>query len=467
MPDIDALLINPISARVIPAFVPHGLLYIAAYAIRRGYKMRIYDRNTEEADLGNVLKGTNPKVVGLGCLTGTSIDDAIRVSKEVRNINPAIKIVWGGIHTSLYPESILKEDFVDFVVVGDGEEAFCGIMDCMIGNSKSLEAVDNLGYKVNGQLKYNKQSFVDPSDLPQPSWHLIDVKKYMRRKFYAKKTLTINTSRGCPYKCAFCCVPKVHQGKWRAISAEKIVENLKFLRDNYKIDGFQVDDDEFDIDRERVLRFCDLLQGNGLRLKWSHFSRINILKEEVLRREISCGLSLIEFGVESGSPRMLKFLNKAQTVEQVRRAYVVCRKLHIKTSALFMVGLPTEEVGDLKETVRLIKQLNPHLTICTIFKPYPGTEFFDYCIDKGLFRYPDKIEEIGCAYNLNINVSTIPDKTIYGIKRHFDFNNIYQEILSSVFTGNFGLIVYYFRFRLIPDLKGRLRNYFYPRDIKI
>lgn len=458
MPEIDALLINPMSARSVPAFLPHGLLYIASCAMQKGYAIRIYDRNVQGLDLERVLEESNPKVVGLGCLTGTSIDDAIYVSKKIKEKYPGIKVVWGGIHPSLYPDSVLSKEFVDFVVVGDGEAAFSGIIAAITGNDIPLGSIDNLGYKDGGQLRYNKLSFTDMESLPQPAWQLIDVEKYIRRKFYARRVITINTSRGCPYRCSFCCVPKVHRGKWRGISAEKILENLKFLKAHYGIDGFQVDDDEFDIDRNRVLSLCRLLAADKMDLKWSHFSRINIVNGDVLKEEIACGLRLIEFGVESGSSRMLEFLNKGQTPEQIVKAYSLCRQLGIKTSALFMVGLPTEDIRDLEETLRLIKRLKPHLTICTIFKPYPGTELFDFCIERGLFHYPERLEDIGAVYAKDPGISRIPDRTIRRIKRRFDLNNIYQEALNSVFTANFGLIVYYFKSGLSACLKGILKR---------
>ena len=429
---------------MIPAFVPHGLLYIAAFAIKYGYEVKVYDRNVEDDDIEEILSDTQPKVVGLGCLTGTSIDDAIYVSKKIKKINPFIKIVWGGIHTTLYPDSVLKEDFVDFVVIGDGENSFRSILDKVIKNNISLESIDNLGYKEGGRLRYNKTSFTDLDSIPQPAWDLIKVENYIRRKFYSKRVLTINTSRGCPYKCSFCCVPNVHKGKWRAVSPEKIIENLKYLKDNYRIDGFQIDDDEFDIDRSRVLKICDLLETNNLCLKWSHFSRINIVKEEVLRREVACGLKLVEFGVESGSARMLVFLKKNQNIEQIVRAYGICRKIGLKTSALFMIGLPTEEINDLKKTVELIKRLNPRLTICTIYRPYPGTELFDYCINKGLFSYPDNLDEVEDNYSGHINTSNVPDEEILRIKRYFDMNNIYQEVKFILTWLKFGLLLYYF-----------------------
>ena len=205
MPEIQALLINPVSARMIPAFIPHGLLYIAAYAIKRGYTVALYDRNIEGDALEAILKRYRPRVVGMGCLTGTVIDDAVSVSKRIRNFEPSIKIVWGGIHTTLYPDSVLKNDFVDFVVIGDGEMAFSGLLDVIIGDKGPVESVDNIGYKDENQLKYTKRFFLSLDELPQPAWHLIRVENYLRRKFYARRVITINTSRGCPYKCSFCC----------------------------------------------------------------------------------------------------------------------------------------------------------------------------------------------------------------------------------------------------------------------
>ena len=450
---VDALLINPISAKTIPAFIPHGLLYIASYAIERGYRIAVYDRNVDSENINDVLLKLKPRVVGLGCLTGTSIDDAIFASKEVRGCDSSIKIVWGGIHTTLYPDSVLKNGFVDFVIVGDGEDAFSGLLDYAISKKKHLEDLNNIGYKDNGQLKYAKRSFFDLEKLPQPAWHLIKVEKYIRRKFYASRVITINTSRGCPYKCSFCCVPKVHLGNWRGIRAEKIIENLKYLKENYRIDGFQVDDDEFDINRERVLKLCDLLQKNNLKFKWSHFSRINIVKKDVLKTEIKCGLRLVEFGIESGSDRVLNFLNKGQTVEQIINVFNLCRKLKLKTSALFMIGLPTETEDDLMATVKLVKRLNPYITLCTIYRPYPGTELFDYCINERLFTYDDNLEGVGSIYERIINTSKIDTNFLLKIKDYFDRRNIYQEIKFIIARLKFDLFIYYLRYYVLKQAR--------------
>jgi radical SAM superfamily enzyme YgiQ (UPF0313 family) len=248
--------------------------------------------------------------------------------------------------------------------------------------------------------------------------------------------------------------------------AKKVVAHLEFLVKNYGIDGFQIDDDEFDIDRSRILEFCDLLKERNLKLKWSHFSRINIVKEDVINKEIEVGLSLIEFGVESGSPRMLKLLNKGQTVEKIKKAYEICGRLNVKTSALFMVGLPTEKVDDVDETVKLIRSLKNHQTICTIYRPYPGTELFDYVVENGLFEYDDELENVSKKYERLINTSGIDTDYLLKIQSSFDKRNIFQEIIAIVCKFNYRLFFYYTmqvifgnRFKRKVSFKGAEKYY--------
>jgi len=464
--ELDTFLINPISAKMIPAFVPHGLLYLASCAIEQGYNVQIQDRNVDESDWKKIIREKKPKVIGIGCLTGTVVDDAIYLSKEIKKIDPSIKIVWGGIHVTLAPDSVLKKDYVDYVVIGDGELAYTKILDLIVRSKGSLDTIDNLGYKVGQDHKYNTRSFVDLDTLPLPAWHLVDVSKYIRKKFYADKTICINTSRGCPYGCSFCSVPATSLRNWSAMSPKKVVAHLEFLVKNYGIDGFQIDDDEFDIDRNRILEFCDLLKEKKLKLKWSHFSRINIVKKDVIQKEIDVGLSLIEFGIESGSPRILKLLNKGQTVEKIQKAYEICGKLDVKTSALFMVGLPTEEVEDVDATVRLIRSLKNHQTICTIYRPYPGTELFDYVVQNGLFEYDDELENISKRYNKLINTSGINTDYLLKIQSSFDKRNIFKEIISILNRFNYRLFFYYAkqaifgkRFRRKVVFKGEEKYY--------
>ena len=163
----------------------------------------------------------------------------------------------------------------------------------------------------------------------------------------------------------------------------------------------------------------------------------------MIQKEIDAGLSLIEFGIESGSPRILKLLNKGQTVEKINKAYEICGKLDIKTSALFMVGLPTEETEDVDATVKLIRSLSNHQTICTIYRPYPGTELFEYVVKEGLFEYDDELESVSKRYDRLINTSGVDTEYLLKIQSSFDNRNMFQEALSIVKNLNYRLFFYY------------------------
>ena len=168
-----------------------------------------------------------------------------------------------------------------------------------------------------------------------------------------------------------------------------------------------------------------------------------------MKTEKDSGLQLVEFGVESGSPRMLRFLNKGQTVEQITSVYGMCKKLKIRTSALFMIGLPTESMNDLMSTIRLIKSINPYISLCTIYRPYPGTELFDYCLENKLFSYDDNLEKVGAIYAQTNNTSEIDIKLLLRVKGYFDRRNILKEIKYIITRLKVGLFIYYVRYYVL------------------
>ena len=133
----------------------------------------------------------------------------------------------------------------------------------------------------------------------------------------------------------------------------------------------------------------------------------------------------------------------------------MCRKLRIHTSALFMIGLPTENGEDLKATVRLIKMINPHISLCTIYRPYPGTELFDYCIAKKLFNYKDSLEEVGSIYEQTNNTSKVDTSLLVKTKGYFDRRNIFQEIKFIITRMKFSLFIYYVKFYVLKKNQCR------------
>jgi radical SAM superfamily enzyme YgiQ (UPF0313 family) len=462
--DIDLLLINAKSRDVLPGYLPYGLLWIAGVIREKGYEVRIYDRNVEKIGLKETLGRYQPKLVGISCLTGPVIDDAIDVSKAIKAISEEIPVVWGGLHPTIFPHHVLVKEYVDYIITGEGEYPVLELLDCLLKKNRRLEEIKNLGYKEKGKIRLNPaRAFIDLDELPLPAWDLVDIKKYCQQKFYSSRVVTLNTSRGCPFRCSFCYNQAVNKRRWRGISAEKILEHMRHLHSAYDIQGFQIYDDDFDANKRRLIEFCNLLLKEKKTYLWQHFSRVNYAREDTLELEKRAGCKLIEYGVEGGSPRLLDFIQKDQTVEQIKEAFAVCRKVNLASSALFMVGLPTETKEEADQTISLVDSLGAFQTICTIYRPYPGTKLYDYCKEKGLFRLPDDLEEQGTIYSISdteLNVSQVPTAYLGRIPFRFNFYNICNELKFSLKERNYRKILFYIRNRFsFEHFRWLFRNF--------
>ncbi|MEI6631162.1 MAG: radical SAM protein [bacterium] len=453
MPYTEVLLINAKSWQgQPPSYLPYGILWIAGLLRNNGFSVALLDRNVDNRSLSEVMAKENPKIVGISCLTGPVINDAINISKIIKERHKDVTLVWGGIHPTIFPRHVLVQPYVDYVISGEGEFPLLELARYLRYGEGKLEQIKNLGYKLGKELILNEnRDFIDLNILPNPGWDLVDIKKYIQKKFYSNKVITLNTSRGCPWRCAFCYNQAVNHRRWRGISAEKVVEHMEYLESNYGIRGFQFYDDEFDVDEKRVLKMCDILIKKKKRYSFGHFSRVNHIKTERLRKEKEAGLRFIEFGIESGSDRMLEFIEKDQTVEMTKNAFTICRNAGVKSGALFMLGLPDESEAEVIETKDLADSLGAHQTIATIFKPYPATRLYDYCVSKNLFKLPDNLEEQGRIYSLgdfSLNVSRVRIDVLRSIYNHFALKSVINEIINCLAVGNFSLIFYYLKHRL-------------------
>jgi hypothetical protein len=198
--------------------------------------------------------------------------------------------------------------------------------------------------------------------------------------------------------------------------------------------------------------------GLGKKVKWSHFSNVPLFKRDVAIHEKKAGMVYIEFGVESGSNRILNWIGKAQTVKKVKEVYEECRKLDIKTAALFIIGFPEETEEEIRATEELVENLPAHLLICSIYRPYPGTPLYDYCTKKGIFCEPANIEEQGKFYRLShmsedeLNLSNVSTKTLLRMQRKFYAKSAINDLMECLKTLNFGLIRYYVKCHLNTKL---------------
>ncbi|MBU1956139.1 B12-binding domain-containing radical SAM protein, partial [Patescibacteria group bacterium] len=251
----------------------------------------------------------------------------------------------------------------------------------------------------------NAREFIDLNRIPKTPWELVDVEKYVFKHEKEEKTIREldigQTSRGCPGSCYFCYNMIVHKSKWRGIKPKKVLEQIKTVVKKYRLDAIIFRDDDFFADLKRVEEICKLLIKEKLNIKWYasgiRINQFNQMSDKLITILKESGCTSFRFGVESGSPRILKLINKNINPEDVIKANNKCKKFRIAPHYSFIVGFPTETKKDFLMTVELIDKLkrdNSKAIIhgVNIFTPFPGTVLFKICKKEGL-KEPIKIGE--------------------------------------------------------------------------
>ncbi|MDY6790233.1 MAG: glycosyltransferase [Thermodesulfobacteriota bacterium] len=288
------------------------------------------------------------------------------------------KIIVGGPHATVCLDTI--PDFVDYVVQGEGEQA---IKDIVAGKTKKRV------------IKYPRIKDLD--ELPMPAWdYFINLPYNWGGEWFPQKPVfTMNTSRGCPFNCTFCSVGSIWGKKYTCFSAERIVSDIEHLVKQYGAKGIYFREDNFTLNKKRLKRFCNLLLEKGIKISWACETRVNTLDREIIELMSRAGACGFYFGVESGSQRVLDFLNKDITVEQTRNAFKWCHEFGIKVAASVVVGVPTETQAELKQTIALLKEIKPTVTWFNVFVGIPNSKLYKYTLENKLYEF---IDDRGLVY---------------------------------------------------------------------
>jgi len=410
----DILLINPETGVEKYSYInaPLNLLYLSSYLEEHGYNPKMVDCCTEGAHEKIVKEESkNLDFVGISSMTGRQIKHGLELARIVRQNNENAHICWGGIHPTLLPQQTLEDQYVDSVVRGEGEATLLELIQSL-ENGKGLGDVKGLSYKDDGNLRHNPdRPFLDINELPLPAWHLLDVETYAKKFQYldADKVLPIHTSRGCPHRCGFCYNTVFNRGKWRGKTPEKTIEEIQFIVDTYNADGVIIREDNFCSNKKRAIEVCNLIKENKFDIKWTSTMRANYFTHELLKPMVESGMSLVNVGAESGSPRMLKFIKKDISVEQTIASAEKSKKYDVLPMYSFVMGFPTETLDEIHMTIDLINKLkatNPRAQVINmnIYTPYPDSELYGLAKEQG-FREPKSLDEWG---EFTWDISNIP-----------------------------------------------------------
>ena len=399
----DAILFRPrfLDYTITPLPIPWGLLYIGSSLMNSGYSVRIIDGlshpDWRELFLEELKHG--PMFVGVTSMSGKQIKYGLEFSAFVKE-HSRLPVVWGGIHPSLFPEQTLKNRDVDFIAQGESEETILEFMNHLEGK-QAISGVRGMGFKDKDAIHINKnRPPADLDHLPRLDYSLIDIERYMGRRFGSRRSFELCTSRGCPHNCGFCYNMTQYGGIWRSMSIDHIFDNLHELIDNHKIDGLTWREDNFFVIRERVKEIAQRMIREKINIKWHADCRIDYVDGyddsflDLLKRS---GCHTLTLGVESGSDSILEQINKGITRDQVLRVRDKLSRHGIYQNYHFMFGFPDESEEDVEKTVDLIHELmrkNPHFgAICgpSLYTPYPGTMLFEKSLQKG-FHPPETLE---------------------------------------------------------------------------
>lgn len=359
---------------------PLGLLSLGAVLEQNGYEVRVYDsdlRNSTVEELVAYIKDYNPDFVGIYCNT-SNFHRVINYADNIKKISAA-PICLGGPHPVIEPEKVLENPSVDFVVMGEGEITIIEFLGAL-SNDKTLEGIKGLAYKENGGVVVNekRELIQDLDTLPMPARHLVEIEKYRPSPHHYKELpmTTMMVSRGCPFGCLYCASRNVWGRSYRARSADKVIEEIKFLVDRYKIKNINFWDDLWGFDRKWTEEFCKKIISEGIKISWSCERRIDTVDIDILKLMKEAGCYSIFYGIESFDQNCLNAINKGIKVEDSERVMRLTKKAGIEVRANFILGLPEETPEKARATIKKACDLNPDYIKFNVLTPYPGTELY-------------------------------------------------------------------------------------------
>ena len=365
--------------------LPVGLGYIARQLEGACLKYEIVDLNIDSEDyLIDRISNLQPKFLGISMLS-YRCRKTYGLLQKLKCEFPQLQIIAGGPHITANREVALMDcPAIDVGVVREGEVT---ILEILRGDP--LSTIKGVLYRENGTVRFTgERNFIEDLDqITFPTYVGFKLEKY-------GTTMSLHSSRGCPYRCIFCSAPRILGIKWRKRSAQSMVEEVKYWYGRgYR--KFYYSDSNFAIDRERVLRFCDEIIGSGLHVSFTADGlRANHVDRKLLERMKRGGFTTITFGVESGSNKVLQNLKKGETREEIESAIAAAIDLGFNVSLFFLIGSPGEEADDIQQSFQLARKYNVARVWFFNLTPIPGTEFYDWAIARGYLdgsetRYPE------------------------------------------------------------------------------
>ncbi len=374
----------------IPAKLPPlGLSYVAGALEKAGFEVQMLDNYQMRTTIDFVkqeIQKRKPDIVGITCGSVT-YRRAVEMAKATKEVLPSCKVVVGGWHASYLPDSALENPEIDYAIMGEGERAMVELATQITkcADQQTIAKIPGVACRLDGKISKTAPILIEDIDtIPYPARHLLDMNFYDRQIGYlkAKPVDVMHVMRGCPYSCNYCETKKLWGMKCRAFSPERVIGELKYMKEKFGSKGIYFIDDNFTINKERTIELCHQMRANNLDLEWACDTRVDLLSEDLLKEMRDAGCRTIFFGIQSGSQRILDKLNTHTTPEKIEAAFKLCRKADINIAASFMLGVPGETVADMETTFKFAKKLGPDWATFYVFIACPHSLLYDEVLAK-------------------------------------------------------------------------------------
>ncbi|MDD4859649.1 MAG: radical SAM protein [Dehalococcoidales bacterium] len=326
-------------------------------------------------NMADIVRRTNPKLVGISYLTPLRYS-VERIAGLVKEIDPRIKVVVGSFHPTFCADDVMQNRDVDFVIRGEGEIPLLSLAQESRKDNPQWETVPGIYYRDSGgQVRRNHDVLpIENLDaLPFPARDLV-----LNCDFNSHRVHSVATARGCPYTCTFCSDRRFWGGKVRRRNVGNVIEEMQLLRKTYRrIDYVDIIDGTFTFDRKYVEAFCNAMTAQKIDLKWRCTARYDNLDEDLLRTMKRAGCCGLYLGLESGSARVLKAIDKKITLEKIVNVSGMVYRSGIASATSVLLGLPEETREDMAETLQLMRKIKTDVFDVNSYIPLPGTPLYD------------------------------------------------------------------------------------------
>jgi len=420
------------------AILPLALIAIASVLNKDKYEIKIVHKFIHD-DEYVIRQVKDAFCLGVTVLTGPTVVNALRLCQTIKKQNPNLPIVWGGWHTSLFPEMCVQEEAIDIGVVGLGESTFPKILQC-IEENKTLETIPGCVVKrYNGSVVVNENDPIkDINTFDRHDYSLVDVEEYFQKK--GSRTLEYITSRGCPGRCNFCVEPVIYGKKWMPLHAKRVVKEINHLYSTYKFSNLSLQDDNFFTNKKRLYEIAEGFLTNNLNFNWSGTLRADQgrrIENDLFALLKKSGLRTVIIGMESGSQKTLDHIQKDTNLNDLWNTVEKLRKHKIRAIINFIVGFPGESSESIRETLEVIRELKAinsnFKTELFTFRYFPGVTLQNI---SGKEHWPDlkSLEELDyfdISSTKNRWLSSSQQKEIFLFKQYLSY--AYRKDLPSFF----------------------------------